>query len=195
MVNYTNGKIYKLVNNVDDKIYVGSTVMRLSKRKGKHHEDFLKYPDRTVYKHLNQIGWGNVDIILIEAFECKNKEELHSRERYWYDELKPELNKNLPIQTVEERKEYLRGKDKERYDNPDGKRKEYVSNLKKQNYETNKAQYKIKDKLYYETNKVAIKLQKTTKSNCCCGSIVSNANMSAHRKTKKHTDFINIQNE
>ena len=105
MPDYRNGKIYKLVNNIDEAIYIGSSVVRLSKRKGQHKENSIKFPERKVYKHLNQVGWGNVDIILIENFECKNKEELHKRERYWYDELKPALNNNIPLQTVVEYRE------------------------------------------------------------------------------------------
>ena len=167
--------------------------MRLSKRKSKHYEELGKYPERKVYKHLNQIGWDNVDIILIENFECKNKEELHRRERHWIDELKSELNTNLPIQSIEERKEYLRYKDKERYNKADGNRKEYCKNFKKQHYEENKELYKTRDKAYYEKNKASIKLQKTTKSVCVCGSTVSNGNMSAHKKTKKHIAYINRQ--
>tara|TARA_R110000823_G_scaffold36288_1_gene99188 strand:+ start:373 stop:846 length:474 start_codon:yes stop_codon:yes gene_type:complete len=95
MVNYGNGKIYKLVNNVDDKIYVGSTCSTLSKRKG-NHKSSAKHKDYTVYRHLNEVGWENVNIVLIEECECKNKDELHKRERYFIDELKPDLNINLP---------------------------------------------------------------------------------------------------
>ena len=36
MPNYQQAKIYKIVNNVDDEIYVGSTVNRLSKRFSDH---------------------------------------------------------------------------------------------------------------------------------------------------------------
>jgi hypothetical protein len=194
MVNYENSKIYKLINNVDDKIYIGSTVSRLSKRKSKHHEEFIKYPDRKVYKHLNQVGWGNVDIVLIEKYPCKDKEELHARERFFIEELKAELNNRKPIQTKEERKEYLRMKDKERYNNPNGLRKEYCRKLQKEQYEKNKDKYKVRDKAYYEKNKEAIKLQKRTKTKCICGSMLSNSNMSEHKKTKKHLKYIENQN-
>jgi hypothetical protein len=36
MPDYENGKIYKLVNEVDDEIYIGSTTVRLCNRKSKH---------------------------------------------------------------------------------------------------------------------------------------------------------------
>ena len=112
MVNYADGKIYKLVNNVDDKIYIGSTCGTLRLRKSKHKSELKnkKYPNRNVYKHLKEVGWENVEIILIENYECKCKDELHARERYWIDELKPELNKCRTTITDVERKEYYRQK-------------------------------------------------------------------------------------
>ena len=102
MVNYGNSKIYKIVNNVDDKIYVGSTCSALSKRKGQHKANLNKYPNMSSYKHFNEVGWDNVDIVLIETYICDTKDELHKRERYWIDELKPELNKQLPTRTKRE---------------------------------------------------------------------------------------------
>ena len=85
MVNYQNGKIYKLVNSVDDKIYVGSTCGNLRLRKSRHKSKSKLEPNRHIYKHLNEIGWDNIDIILIELYQCNSKDELHARERHWID--------------------------------------------------------------------------------------------------------------
>lgn len=93
MPNYSNGKIYKLVNSVDDKIYIGSTTQALSSRKSSHKRNTRKYPNRTVYAHFNTIGWSSVRIILIESFNCQNSEELRMREQHWIDLLRPELNR------------------------------------------------------------------------------------------------------
>ena len=92
MNRYNNGKIYKLVNNVNDKIYVGSTCLTLAKRFYCHKTDAkkLKYP---VYKYLNTIGWNNVRIVLIESVVAENKDQLLQREQHYIDLLKPELNK------------------------------------------------------------------------------------------------------
>jgi hypothetical protein len=92
MNRYHNGKIYKLVNTVDNRIYIGSTATELSKRLYKHKTMAHKYPERKVYKALNTIGWENVRIIQIEAFRCETKQELIAREQYHIDLLKPELN-------------------------------------------------------------------------------------------------------
>ena len=93
MNRYHNGKIYKLVNTVDDRIYIGSSASELSKRLHWHKSTARKYTERKVYKELNTIGWENVRIIQIEAFRCENKNELIAREQYHMDLLKPNLNK------------------------------------------------------------------------------------------------------
>ena len=93
MNRYQNGKIYKFVNSVDDRIYIGSTSMPLSKRLYKHKQDAKKYTTQRVYVALNAIGWENVRIVLIEEAKCENKNQLISREQYYIDLLKPSLNK------------------------------------------------------------------------------------------------------
>ncbi len=104
MSRYANGKIYKLVNNADNEIYIGSTCVPLHKRFYKHKTDGTKFPERKVYKHLTGIGWDEVKIILIESFPCENKMELEKRERYYIDKLSPSLNTTLrPTITEQER--------------------------------------------------------------------------------------------
>ena len=92
MTNYQNGKIYKLVNSVNDKLYIGGTCMSLAQRKSNHKSKAKVKINRPVYKQLNEIGWINVSIILIEDYPCDNKDSLIKREQYWIDELKPVLN-------------------------------------------------------------------------------------------------------
>jgi hypothetical protein len=105
MPDYKQGKIYKLINSIDDKIYVGSTCNLLSQRKAGHKTSMLKQPTQTVYAHFNSIGWDKVDIVLIEEIECENKMQLFQRERHYIDLLKPALNKIRPVITIEEQKE------------------------------------------------------------------------------------------
>ena len=109
MDRYANGKIYKLVNDADKDIYIGSTCELLSKRlywhKLRAKLSAKTRPDRKVYKHLNEIGWDNVQIILIESFPCANKMELMKRERHWVDHFSPSLNSVRPLVTRTEEKE------------------------------------------------------------------------------------------
>ena len=143
MVNYRNGKIYKLVNNVDDEIYVGSTCNTLRQRLGGHKKD-AKQRSYLVYQHLNDIGMDNVEIILIEAFPCDNKDVLHARERYWIDTLKPSLNKQVPTRTDAEY----------RQDN-----KDKITLYKKEYQQANKDKLALKDKEYYQVNKDKITMK------------------------------------
>ena len=163
MVNYQNGKIYKLVNNSDDEIYVGSTCNPLYKRKGGHKRKAKIQPNREVYKHLNEVGWENVEIILIENFSCNSKDELHRRERYWIDTLNPSLNKVIPTRTlsewIEENKEVISQKQKEFRES----NKEVISQKAKEYRELNKEELSQKRKEYYHNNKEAILQQQQQK--------------------------------
>jgi hypothetical protein len=94
MNRYNHGKIYKLVNSVDDQIYVGSTCNSLAKRKSEHKSVARRRPNRHVYQHLNSVGWNNVRIILIESVEAETKDQLLMREQHYIDLLQPTLNKN-----------------------------------------------------------------------------------------------------
>ena len=96
---YSKAKIYKLVNNVDDKIYVGSTTCSLAQRKAGHKTDAKRALKRPVCKHFNEIGWTNVEIVLLENYACTSLAELTARERKWIDKLKPVLNITLPGRT------------------------------------------------------------------------------------------------
>ena len=66
-IDYQKGKIYKIVNESNDKIFVGSTTTELRNRL---HEDKKKL-DKDVTGYT---------IILIENFLCKSKAELFARE-------------------------------------------------------------------------------------------------------------------
>lgn len=89
---YNTAKVYKLVNSVDDRIYVGSTCLILSKRFHCHKTQAKNKPC-PVHHQLNAIGWDKVRIILIENVTCTSKEELLQREQHFIDLLKPSLNK------------------------------------------------------------------------------------------------------
>ena len=93
MSRFSNGKVYKLINSVDKKIYIGSTTQPLSKRVADHKSKAKSRP-YSVYKHLNTIGWDKVRIILIETVNCFNKEQLNQREQHYIDLYQPSLNKH-----------------------------------------------------------------------------------------------------
>ena len=118
MVNYSNSIIYKLCcNNTDiTAIYIGSTT-NFGRRKGQHKCSCNNENDKShnlqVYQFIRANGdWENWDMVQVEQYEAKDKHDLHARERYWIEQLKPKLNKYIPTRTqrewCEDNKEYFK---------------------------------------------------------------------------------------
>lgn len=87
---YEKAKVYKLINTVDNKIYIGSTCSLLSKCLYNHKKNKTK--TSKLNTHLNKIGWKKVKIVLISHALVDNKDELNSITQSFIDELKPSLN-------------------------------------------------------------------------------------------------------
>ena len=113
-------KVYKIVNDIDDIIYIGSTKQRLTQRWNEHKNDYKRKN-----KRKNQIassilfekyGVDNCHIVLIFEYDVTNKEQQLKCERKHYDELKEfVVNKNRPFLTEEERKQYKKEESKQNY--------------------------------------------------------------------------------
>ena len=105
MPDYQHSKIYKLVNNINDNFYIGSTTKkRLCERKNGHYQDSKK-KSNLLFDEINQYGIKNFEIILIESYPCNSKDELRARENYWINQLNPNLNTRRAKTTYEERLE------------------------------------------------------------------------------------------
>jgi len=109
MPNYQNGKIYKLIDYTNDNIYIGSTTQTLSRRKSKHITDSKnygkKYNNKLVkYSSHSIIQNGNFDIILLQSFPCKNKDELRMKEQE-YIENNICINSQRSYRTIEQKNE------------------------------------------------------------------------------------------
>jgi len=139
VIDYKKGKIYKIINDINDEIYVGSTVLTLAQRFGHHKEDSLKYQDRKIYKFVaDNGGWSHFKIILIEDYPCDRKEQLLMREQYYKETLKATLNDKNCF-----------GLDKER-----------MEIYQKQFYQQHIDELKQQMKQYYTNNKDEIKQYK-----------------------------------
>jgi hypothetical protein len=109
MPDYQNGKIYKLIDNTNGKIYIGSTTQSLARRKTKHVTDSKNYgkiENGKVIKYSSHsiIENGNFNIILLESFPCNNKDELRMREQEYIDKLDC-INSQRAYRTEEQKKE------------------------------------------------------------------------------------------
>jgi len=210
MKDYSKGKIYKIVCNETGLIYIGSTIQALSERlrghKNKYKEWLNKKRDYTSsFKILEN---DNYNIILIENYECKCKDELRARERYWQDQIKC-VNIQKAFTTNEEKKKQQQITDKEYRKNNIDKYKKYqkeyyknnIDNVKKKvhewyketnYYEKNKVLKKEKSKEYYNNNKNIILEKHKEKIQCECGSIINKSDLNKHLKSIKHNNFINL---
>ncbi len=106
MVNYQNGKLYKIVNGVNDEIYVGSTCRSLSMRMANHRAS-AKIHTSKLYQSMTVIGVKHFKIVLLCEFPCDNNDQLRAKEHEYIQLLKPVLNQLGAYQTAEEKKKYL----------------------------------------------------------------------------------------
>lgn len=76
MPDYSKSKIYKLQCE-DGHFYIGSTATELRYRFAKHKQTHSKaQPNTRAYKHINELGWDKVRVILVEEVVCENKQQL-----------------------------------------------------------------------------------------------------------------------
>jgi hypothetical protein len=180
---YENGKIYKLVSPHTDKIYIGSTCKeRLCQRLAKHkayYKEWLKHKKYGITS-IQLFELGDVEIILIENFSCKTKDELLKKEREYIEKFKDIIiNKNIPSRTQKENK-------KEYHQN----NKEKIKQYRKIYNENNKEKIKQGLRIYNEKHKEEIKQNAKELYDCKCGIQLQKASKYLHNKSKFHLEHI-----
>ena len=90
MINYQMGKIYKVVNDVNDIIYIGSTAQPKLCNRMRDHRSRSQDLSRTstLYTAMRSIGVAHFKIVLICLYPCSTKEELEAKEFMVINELK-----------------------------------------------------------------------------------------------------------
>ena len=83
------GKIYKIVNNIDSDIYIGSTTNSLHLRFAVHilTARYTKSKNRLLYKKMNSFGVENFKIELLDEITCESKNDLRVLEGYYISQL------------------------------------------------------------------------------------------------------------
>jgi len=166
-VNYQLGKIYKIVDNTNDNIYIGSTCEpTLARRLASHMTCYNQNRYSTSCEILKN---GNYDIVLLENCPCNSKDELFKRERHHIESIDC-VNKNIPGRT---QKEYELAN------------KEKIQEYKKIYNTTHKAQIRKSQYKYYDKNKAKY----FQPINCCCGSTIKYNNRADHMRTLKHANY------
>ena len=173
MPDYQKSKIYKLVSDHTDEIYIGSTIQKLCYRLSGHASDFRKGKNKCTSKKLFELG--KVKIVLIENCPCDSKEELLKRERH-YIETMVCVNKYIPGRSMAEN---------------------YQD--KKEHYQKKSKEYKLKNKdkikEYRLKNIDTIKERKKVRTICDCGLDVNKEHIARHKKTKNHIKLMESKTE
>jgi hypothetical protein len=136
-INYDNTYFYKIVSrdlNIKD-IDVGHTTDFKSRKRS--HKGYCTNPNRSfyntyVYNFINNGGWENFDVILIEQIKCEDKLHALKKEREYIESLNATLNTQIPTRT----------------------NKEWLNDNQEQRKE-----YELK---YYQDNQIKIKQEKKT---------------------------------
>tara|TARA_R110000772_G_C13250317_1_gene434478 strand:+ start:106 stop:681 length:576 start_codon:yes stop_codon:yes gene_type:complete len=188
MVNYENGKIYKIVNDKINITYFGSTTQKLSRRMVAHRSSFNKLGGCNTYDKFGNIN--DCKIYLIELYPSNSKEELLKRERYYIENFEC-INSNIPGRTKEEYYKINREKIiKKMRDNRNLKIEE-VRIKDRERYKFEKEERCKSASNYYKINKDEIKKKNKEKIKCECGELIQRTQKARHIKTKKH--FTRIQ--
>ncbi len=174
MVNFENSKIYKIIDNTNGNVYIGSTCEpTLARRLAKHRSNYKQYCLNN-YNHTTSfeiLKNNDYEIVLLE--KCNNitcKDELYSRERY-YIENNNCINKYIPNRT---KKEHYKDNRNE------------ILECRKQYYEENKNEILERQQKYKDKNKYKIEEQRKQKIICdICGSKISKCCLAKHKRTNK----------
>lgn len=77
-----NGFIYKITNDINDKIYIGKTLSSIENRFKEHISDSTRqhFEKRPLYNAMNKYGSDHFSISLIEEIPM---DQLSEREKYW----------------------------------------------------------------------------------------------------------------
>ena len=167
MVNYQNGKIYKIESLIGNCCYYGSTTQTLNKRLIIHKCDFKKNKGISSDEILK---YDDYKIILVENFPCNSKEELIRREGFYIRNNKC-VNKCIAGRNMNEYR-----KD----------RKEHIKKINSNYYIKNKNKITEKGKIYRTENKEIL----NKKYICECGGNYTKKHKSTHNKTKKHKNYL-----
>jgi hypothetical protein len=175
MVNYGNGKIYKLVDKNSYKLlHVGATSIPLSKRMVFYRARCAENKQIPLYMDIND---ENVAIVLVCNFPCTSREELFAE--LFNQEIKckraEHYRANAPAFRAQNAKYRIENKERIQI-----RRNELLIENKEHNKTIQQA-YQIK-------HKEQIKAHRLIRHECECGGTYSNGSKSKHFKSKRHIE-------
>jgi hypothetical protein len=97
------GRIYMVVNDIDNNAFIGSTTQRLCVRMGQHRRYARAGSDNPLYHHMRKLGVERFKIYLIRYLDNCTKEELKAYEHRYTSQLTTE-QKNEIVTAMDKKK-------------------------------------------------------------------------------------------
>lgn len=170
------GRIYKIIHNQSNIVYVGSTFNLLRQRWQTHKTEFKKNKSSTtIQKYFKKYGIENFKIILIKEYQVVDKYHLRAYEQLWINKLKS-INKASTFGLLKDIiKKYITKKWRK-------ENKKKMNETKKKWNNKNKSKVIISSNKYYLKNRVKIECPN-------CKKIMFKNSLTAHNKKycKKQT--------
>ena len=158
------GRIYQIVSDNYDKVYVGSTKLTLQGRLHQHERDFKRY-QKDKYNFVSSfliLGKGDYRIELIEEFDCSSKQELLDRENQYIKKIDCVNMKDISMTSCPV--------------------EDYNLDIEKLNEE-----YKIKREQFMRR---FIKYSVNRKITCDCGKILKIKSLYLHFRSVRHKEYM-----
>lgn len=144
---YKNGIIYKIFHKtLDNIVYIGSTVCRLSTRWKRHKISYSKWNNGyskgkcAICPYFKKYGIKNFDCVILRKYKIVDSKHLNTYEQLWLNKIK-NINKNMVFNPAKFYKKYY---------------KKTLKNLLKNEKEELKEKNKT-DKLLKKISKMSIK--------------------------------------
>ena len=188
MPSFENGKVYKIVCNITNEFYIGSTEEpTLARRLADHVYRCKRWKvgKSRMITSYRIIDRNDYDILLIEKFPCDSRDELKARESFYQKQAKGDplfVNKKIEGRTSAEYN--VDNREKMKKYNADHKERT------KKWEEDNKERLFERRKQYREKHKERIKAKDAEKFTCLCGSCLRKRDKLRHERIKKHLDFL-----
>jgi len=90
------GKIYKLYLD-ENNCYIGSTIRDIKKRISEHKYDIRNNRVAKVRCDFFKDKLNEMKCTILEELETEDIKDVLNRERYWIENLKPNINRSIPI--------------------------------------------------------------------------------------------------
>jgi hypothetical protein len=187
--------IYKIINTLNDFVYIGCTTQPLRKRFMDHKNNLSqsRLLKMKLYNAMNELGKDNFKIVLIEKIQYNNRNELRVKEQEYIDKYNSYTNGynskcevRSQKQYIEDNKEKIKANKKIYWEN----NKERLCSNKREYYLQHKDMYSSKTKIYRENNKTKIKERKSVKHTCDCGATFAYDSKARHEKSKTHINYV-----